>query len=257
MAEVVANGIRTHVQTLGTGEREVFFVHGICVDNMSSLFFTLANPIAQIGRAVLYDLRGHGKTQRPPSGYDLDTLLDDMQAVMQQCSLDRPIILGHSYGGLLALAYAARHADSVGGLVLIDPPLPLANWGIKIAEIFNVAEAERERRIRETYDAMHGSAMTRKRKRMEQTIKALVYDTSLLEDMRASRALTQEELAAIQCPVLAVYGDTSEIIDCAKQMSELLPHADVQIFPGYTHRILFEGTQVVRKAVLDWLEARA
>ena len=65
MAEVVANGIRTHVQRLGSGPPTVVFVHGIVVDNLASLYFTLANPVAQAAEALLYGiLQLHKKIRR-------------------------------------------------------------------------------------------------------------------------------------------------------------------------------------------------
>ena len=82
MAEIQANGLRTHVQRLGEGDPTVVFVHGIAVDNLSSLYFTLAPQVSQHTRAVLYDLRGHGKTERPATGYTLDDLHDDLAAVL-------------------------------------------------------------------------------------------------------------------------------------------------------------------------------
>ena len=79
MAEILANGLRTHVQRMGEGTPAVVFVHGIVVDNLSSLYFTLAPLVSKHTRAVLYDLRGHGKTERPGQGYRLDDLHDDLR----------------------------------------------------------------------------------------------------------------------------------------------------------------------------------
>jgi len=257
MAEVIANSLRTHVQRLGTEAPTVLFVHGIVVDNMSSLYFTLATHVAQKCRALLYDLRGHGRTERPPGGYDLDELLNDLGGVLDAEDQQAPVfLLGHSYGGLLALSFTLRHPDRVAGLVLIDPPLPLAGWGPEIAAIFGVTGEERDRRIRDAYDGMHGSGETRKRKRLARTANALVHETSLLDDMRASASFTPEEVSTLHCPVLAIYGDSSEIITSADQLRTLVPHAAIEILPGCTHLVLFEETEKVRTLILDWLAER-
>ena len=63
MVDVVANGVRHHVQRLGAGVPPVVFVHGLVMDNLSSFYFTLANPVAARTEAILYDLRGHGGTE--------------------------------------------------------------------------------------------------------------------------------------------------------------------------------------------------
>lgn len=255
MAEILAGGLRTHVQRLGEGSPAVVFVHGIVVDNLSSLYFTLAPLVSQRTRAVLYDLRGHGRTERPPQGYRLDDLHDDLRAVLDAEAPDGPAILvGHSYGGLIALSFALRWPERVAGLALIDPPLPLPSWGPEIAAIFGLKGEARDRRVREAYDTMHGPAETRKRRRLAANAKALVEETTLLDDMRASRAFSEAEISELRCPTLAIYGDASEIIKSARQLERLVGHAQVEILPGCTHLVLFEATDKVRGLVLSWLE---
>ncbi len=255
MAEILSNGIKTHVQRLGEGSPAVVFVHGIAVDNLSSLYFTLAPLVSKHTRAVLYDLRGHGKTERPPTGYRLTDLHDDLAGVLDAESPDAPAILvGHSYGGLIALSYALRFPGRVAGLALVDPPLPVAGWGPEIAAIFGLKGEARDKRISEAYDTMHGAKETRKRRRLAATANALVDETSLLDDMRASRVFAEEEIAALACPTLAIYGDASEILISAKRLVRLVPKAQVEILPGCTHLVLFEATDKVRELVLGWLE---
>jgi len=255
MAEILANGIKTNIMNMGSGEKTVVFVHGIVVDNMSGFYFTLANAMAKENKLLLYDLRGHGRTERPCNGYDLDTLMDDLSAVMKVGGVSQPVyLLGHSYGGLISIAYAARTPEQLAGLILIDPPLPLENWGEKISEVFSVGGEKRDRYIHDAYDSLHGDKETRKRKRMEQTITALLKHTQLIPEMKSSRSLTEQEISGITCPVLAIYGDESEILDHAKTMKRLIPQTDIRFFEGCTHRVLFEETEKVRNTILNWLK---
>ena len=255
MAEIYANGIKTNIMNMGSGDKTVVFVHGIVVDNMSGFYFTLANALAKENSLLLYDLRGHGRTERPENGYDLDTLLDDLSAVIKESGVSQPVyLLGHSYGGLISLAYAARSPEQVAGLILIDPPLPLENWGEKISAVFSVGGEERDRYIHEAYDTLHGDKQTRKRTRMEGTITALLKHTQLIPEMKASRSLTEEELSSITCPILSIYGDESEILDYATIMKRLIPQTDIRFFKGCTHRVLFEATEKVRNTILEWLK---
>ena len=69
MPAIRANGARFHVQqlatTAGADAPTVVFVHGLVTDNLSSFYYTLAGPVVAAGaRAVLYDLRGHGRSER-------------------------------------------------------------------------------------------------------------------------------------------------------------------------------------------------
>lgn len=255
MAFIQINGINTNVVEMGRGKNAIVFIHGILVDNLSGLYFTLANALARSYRLLLYDLRGHGLTQRPKDGYDLDTLLDDLSGVINygNPTTDSVYLLGHSYGGLIALAFAAQNRDRVSGLVLIDPPLPMGNWGEKISKIFHTEGDVRDRYIHEAYDSLHGTRLTRKRRRMEETFTSLLNCTNLTRDMKASRSLTEKEISSILCPALAIYGDHSEILSDAQILEQLVPHMETRLFPGCSHRVLFEATEEVRQTIQDWL----
>src|SRR5258708_25996152 len=104
MAEVQVNKLRFHVQRLGAGPPTVLFLHGLVMDNLSSFYFTFANPVAQRAEAVLVDLRGHGKSDRPPRGYALADFESDLAALVETMDLKPPLhLVGNSFGGLLAL----------------------------------------------------------------------------------------------------------------------------------------------------------
>ncbi|MGT2531711.1 alpha/beta fold hydrolase [Streptomyces nojiriensis] len=109
MAVVLADSLRFHVQRLpadaaaaGPDRPVVVFLHGLVVDNLSSFYCPLAVPVALAGHeTVLYDLRGHGRTERPPTGYDSRTAVRDLFALLGALDLGgRPVhLVGNSYGG--------------------------------------------------------------------------------------------------------------------------------------------------------------
>src|SRR6185436_684479 len=114
MADVVVNGVRHHVQRLGRGAPAVVFVHGLVMDNLSSFYFTLANPVAATHQAVLYDLRGHGLSERPARGYAIADFVADLGALIDAHDLGAQVhLVGNSFGGTVALAFAAAHPDRV------------------------------------------------------------------------------------------------------------------------------------------------
>jgi 3-oxoadipate enol-lactonase len=73
----------------------------------------LSSPI------VRYDLRGHGRSQRPPGPYSLENFVDDHVVLMQKLGITRANVVGFSLGGLIAQAVALRHPDTVERLVII------------------------------------------------------------------------------------------------------------------------------------------
>ncbi|HWL91163.1 MAG TPA: alpha/beta hydrolase, partial [Actinomycetota bacterium] len=71
-------------------------------------------------RVVTYDARGHGLSAKPSSGYGFDRVVPDARAVIRSTKLRRPLIVGHSWGAMVALELAARHPRAVRGVVLVD-----------------------------------------------------------------------------------------------------------------------------------------
>src|SRR3989304_1582727 len=74
-------------------------------------------------RVVSVDLRGHGASDAPLGDYSMETFAGDLAWIVRTLELDRPVVVGHSMGGVIALALGALHPESVRALVLLDAPL--------------------------------------------------------------------------------------------------------------------------------------
>lgn len=116
------NGILTHYELEGEGP-PVILIHGHASDRR--LWERHAAFLAQNRfRAVRYDLRGHGCSDAPASGYTLDNYVRDLADLLDRVSIDRAHLVGLSMGGGIALAFALDHPDRVRSVALIDTALP-------------------------------------------------------------------------------------------------------------------------------------
>lgn len=263
MADVVARGVRLHVQRLGPPKeaagstRTVVLVHGLVMDNLSSLYFTLGAQAARLGEVVLFDLRGHGWSERPPSGYGLVDFRDDLAVLLDALGVAAPVhLVGNSFGGLLALALAAEAPERAASLALIDPIPPTPGWGARMAATLSLQGVERDRRIAASFQSWLGRGSERKTSRLARTAEALVHGTSLvrdLEDPARSPALDPAALARIACPVLVLYGEGSDVREEGERALAVLPRGELVRFPGCTHSVLWEATGRVQRDVLAWL----
>jgi pimeloyl-ACP methyl ester carboxylesterase len=71
-------------------------------------------------RCLAFDLRGHGSSDAPHDAYAMDDFVADLDAAIEKIGPVRPILIGHSFGGSVALAYADRNPERVGALIMLD-----------------------------------------------------------------------------------------------------------------------------------------
>jgi pimeloyl-ACP methyl ester carboxylesterase len=111
---------RLHVDDGGRGPAvPVLFVHG----NGANLtqWRDQLDHLRLTRRAVAFDLRGMGQSDVPANGdYSVAAMVDDVEAVADALHLKRFVIVGHSYGGTVVAAYAAKHPERVAGVVFAD-----------------------------------------------------------------------------------------------------------------------------------------
>jgi pimeloyl-ACP methyl ester carboxylesterase len=119
---VHANGVRFHVRQWGREGQPVVLLHGLA---SSAQTWNLVAPLlARTYRVYAIDERGHGQSDQPDDGYDLPTFVADLTDVLASLSADNPvhnpILVGHSWGAHVALAFAAAYPDVPSRLVLVD-----------------------------------------------------------------------------------------------------------------------------------------
>jgi len=257
MADIEIDGLRYHVQRLGAGEHAVVFIHGLVMDNLSSWYFTLANPLATVAEVMLYDLRGHGRSQRSADGYTMTQMRADLLGVLDHTLGDRPVTLvGNSYGALLALSCAIEVPERVASLVVVDGHLPDADWAGEMQRTLRLSGPERDRLILEHFQEWLGRHSVRKRNRLAANASELIYETSLVDDLGQTPVYDDAQLAQISCPVLAVYGGDSDILSHGKRLESTIPDCNLRVYPGCTHSVIWEATTDLRADVLDWIKAR-
>ncbi len=94
-------------------------VHGLASN--ARMWDGVAARLVELGHPVVtVDLRGHGRSSRPSTGYDVPRVADDLVALLDALALDRPVVAGQSWGGNVVLELAARRPAACRGIACVD-----------------------------------------------------------------------------------------------------------------------------------------
>jgi pimeloyl-ACP methyl ester carboxylesterase len=134
------NGVRLHVsRVVDPPAPPVLLLHGLGVSG--SVFQAFARRLLPHLAAVAPDLRGHGQSDKPSSGYaPADYALDLVSLVEDQLPPPLPVV-GHSLGALVGLKLAELHPELVSWLVLLDPPLDPDNRNPEVPTVYRLRHA--------------------------------------------------------------------------------------------------------------------
>jgi pimeloyl-ACP methyl ester carboxylesterase len=113
------DGLKLYYERAGSGEPELLFVHGWCCDHTA--FQPQFEHFAQTQRVTTLDLRGCGRSDCPEDGYAIADFADDLARFCAEVGIAKPVVVGHSLGGMVAVDLAARHPSVPSALVLVDP----------------------------------------------------------------------------------------------------------------------------------------
>ena len=118
---VVSPGVELHVEARVANRSAVPFVlvHGLASN--ARLWDGVAEHLHAVGHTVVViDQRGHGRSDAPDLGYDLDTAVADLLALIKALELDRPVLAGQSWGGNVVLELGWRRPETVRGIACVD-----------------------------------------------------------------------------------------------------------------------------------------
>jgi proline iminopeptidase len=113
-----ANGLLIYYLQVGAGQPLVILHGGPGASHDYLLPYLL--PLARNNRLIFIDERGSGRSQKieDPSGYTVENMVEDVEGVRVSLGLGKINLLGHSYGGVLAQAYALKYQDNLSHLIL-------------------------------------------------------------------------------------------------------------------------------------------
>jgi pimeloyl-ACP methyl ester carboxylesterase len=123
MSYIDLDEVRLFVTDEGSGDPPLLLVHGWACDSHDWIWQIPA--FAAHHRVIAPALRGHGRSDVPPDGYDPRDYARDLAQLVRRLDLPPVVAVGHSLGGIVVSMLAVEHPDVVAGVVVVDPPYGL------------------------------------------------------------------------------------------------------------------------------------
>lgn len=209
---------------------------------------------------VAADLRGHGQSDRPVTGYHLSDYATDVVALTDALGWRQPAVIGHSLGGSVARVAEARHPGWARRMVIEDTPPRLDRPDARVTllakgylKMLAMPPEDVEAHFRRVHPDW-GDAQVHDAARASTATAAAVLETYLARD----EPLTLEEsVAAVRCPVLLVYGDVASggfvSDDDATLYLDTLPDGRAIQIPGAGHSLHARKPHEFIPAVIPFL----
>jgi non-heme chloroperoxidase len=266
-----AQAVRLHIDDNGGSGRPVLLIHGW---PLTAQAWAPQESVLQAAgyRVVAYDRRGFGRSDKPQSGYDFNTLADDVQRVMDQCALQDVTLVGFSMGGGEVARYIARYGESRLHSVVFaaavppylmkttanpDGPLTPEKAQQKKQALEHDRRAFFDQFNRAFYSA-NGALLVTESQRFEtvalcnqsaQHAALACMDSYSMTDFR-------EDLRKVTVPTLVIHGDADAIvpIESSGQLTHrAVAHSQLVTVNGAPHGLNVSHTQAFNDALLAFL----
>jgi pimeloyl-ACP methyl ester carboxylesterase len=118
MKPVHGDGVKINVASWEGRGKTIICLHGITANCRS--WDVMASALSPHHTLIAVDLRGRGLSDKPKSGYSLEHHMKDIACLMDDLGLEQAVLMGHSLGAFLSLAFGAHYPDRVDSLIIVD-----------------------------------------------------------------------------------------------------------------------------------------
>jgi pimeloyl-ACP methyl ester carboxylesterase len=250
-----ANGATLNMMDTGLGEPALLFLH--YWGGSSRSWQQVIDQLDNQSRCIALDQRGWGDSVATNGRYDLGSMADDVQEVINTLNLARYVLVGHSMGGKVSQIVAKRHPPGLAGLLLVAPapPTPMPVPAQQRAAM--LASYENRKGVLQALSILSGKPLANSlcQQVIADTLagafgaKQAWTDVGMIEDI-------SDGLASVTVPISVLIGDCDQVEHesaLRSVFSSLLPQTTFTVLPGVGHLSPIESPDTVARACLDLL----
>jgi pimeloyl-ACP methyl ester carboxylesterase len=239
----VVNGLKMYYEIHGTG-KPLVLLHG------AFGWATVYPTLAKNRQVIAVELQGHGHTADIDRPMTIEQMADDTAALLKQLKIEKADFFGYSMGGNVALGVAIRHPT------LVDR---LAINGSNSGKIEDAYEPESFKQFKSLPADFAPPMLKNTYDKVAPDPKQWPVLVAKIKKMGLEfKGFTHEEMKSIKARVLITLGDRDGVrLEHAVEMFRLIPNAQLAVFPGGDHLLLFMSPETVLSPIAAFLDAPA
>jgi pimeloyl-ACP methyl ester carboxylesterase len=251
------NGVRIWYEVHGRGKPSLVMVPGFQITHSEGFKRAYVPFLSRHLQVVTLDLRGNGKSDRPEEGYNLETYVEDIHAVVEAAGLDCFAMAGQSCGAHIIIKYNAIHPGRVSHLILLAGYSRMVRSGEYLQGIpretldgvIQFWKNQPEAMLRGFIDMLCSEKYSL---RMKELIQNWAHETSpqIWGTCFASSTLSNVdgELKDVNLPVLIIHGEKDKVVfpEASKYLHQKIPGSKIFLIPEAGHIFVHTWPQVSR-----------
>lgn len=253
------NGSKINYQCEGKGETTLVLLHGFMHD--LRIWAPFVYSYMREIRVVTIDLPGHGESECCDEVHTMELQADVVKAVLDELGIKKCVMAGHSMGGYVALAFAARYSDYLRGLCLVNSHA-LADGVQKAEDRRRMCRIVKENRAGFIINFIPQLFAECNRDSLDEEIKDL-QDYALntgtegiiaAQEGMITRKSHVDVLQNSNFPILFIAGreDKRISVDLVIAQASLAPHCEIMLLPNVAHMSHVEAKNIVKQRLLSF-----
>ena len=277
MKTAAGHGVRIQLAQWDGKGKPIFCIHGITAN--CRCWDVMASNLSPDHRVIAMDLRGRGLSESPDAGYSVAHHCKDILAILDDLKMEKAVIMGHSLGAFIAMAFGAQHPERVDRIILVDGGGKLSN--IQMMKVFRGIKSSLDRLGRifpsfEDYLDLMKTAPFFKEwtpaletyyryeiKKVDCGVQSGIHPAHIQEEREnLGKVDFSQFYEKISCPVLILRATDGMVAeddlllpqDVVETMVQEIPHARYVDIPGTNHySIVFEQNEIRDRAIREFL----
>lgn len=237
-------GIKVNYKDFGNEKgTPIVYLHGW--GQNIAMMEPIAKPFTKTHRLIILDLPGFGASEEPDYAWSLDDFVEMIHALLKELKIEKPNLIGHSFGGKISLLYASKY--KVDKLILLSSP-------------FKIKIKKPSLKVRVLKKAKKIPGLGNLADKMKKHLGSTDYKnaTPLMRDILVKHVNTDltETVKKIKCPTFIIWGSKDEDVpvEDAYELEKLIDNSGLTVYEGCTHYAYLERVAQTNAIIASFIK---